>query len=61
MNIRIHKKYPKKMKEKYLHEYRLIKHMTCRNPMERLSADDILNSFEYKYLKERFGKTDTDE
>ncbi len=35
--------------------------MTCRNPMERLSADDILNSFEYKYLKERFGKTDTDE
>jgi serine/threonine protein kinase len=61
LNIRMYNKYPKKIKEKYLHEYRLIKHMTCRNPVERMSAEDILNSFEYKYLKERYSKIDSDE
>jgi translation initiation factor 2-alpha kinase 3 len=61
LNIRIHTKYPKRIKEKYLHEYRLIKHMTSRNPNERMSAEDILNSFEYKYLKEKFSKVESDE
>lgn len=61
INIRVHKKYPKKIKEKYLHEYRLIKQMTSRNPNDRVSAEDILNSFEYKFLKEKFNRIDSDE
>ena len=61
INIRVNQKYPKKIKEKYLHEYRIIKQMTCRESNKRISAEEILNSYEYKYLKERFNSNDTDE
>jgi serine/threonine protein kinase len=52
--VRAESQIPEILKQNYPIEYSLIQRMIARDPLKRSSASELIQSYEFNYLKEEF-------